>query len=580
MFSAALLILGSAACDSVAPVVPRGPETVTLEPKSDATEAKSRCPEVSLAELEPPEPTQDPRRFRVAELMTRPDPAHVRHAPAIDVGTVRYATKLAPPRSKRAFHGGLGWAMPPTPWLTELLPSSDAELLSEWERLGEARMEGYGLALVLDEQIRVMRAAGDARPRDLHCAIAASAKATQQAKDDEKAREDETRRLIEVLERRPARGVGEDYVFGHLVAHSMFYEDPEEETKRAKARAAFGRVVEDSATPPELAARAEESLARLASEQPEQMKLHLERVLALTKDDERIIDARIKLLRFEDAPEAKERALSELVGLLEGHAKLRWRLARAAIQLSELQRARGAYEEARASAIRAAAATVPLRHGRADPWGAAPPLAESLVELDGAGLEDELPLSFMGPLGLAIIEAARVRGDRELAQQVAERLLRDLPQAFEAPRAASTRIALTEDPEARAAMQRQREQAYGEGSAFYQAQRARLSARFEGAALESELVELLESGPAWRGAPGDASALRDELEWRVESVVGACKRELAESGAVVTITVDTRDPQAKVRGGSPAARACLTRAVPSRFRSLPPRSVRVRLAPP
>jgi hypothetical protein len=584
----ALLLTG--ACSARSPEIARSPApspppapVVSTTPASPAPPpaAQRECPAVDLAALEPPPPARDPRVVDLGEVFPR-DEVRVPGAAtrSIDLGRERYS--LHPGGGDPGFSVGVGLGFPAldADWVKGDVSPPLAAALDVWTTAGGAWMaQGRG-ALLLGERASVLRAVP---PGDdgfaLRCVTEARARALDLERVHDAAARDAAAQILALLEAHPPKNAAETLLLGCLLTDRTA--PPRGEPASAKARSIqlLSRVASDVKAHRKLRAIAAEQVARLLDGAAQIAALR--RVIALTDDPEQRIETLIKLADL--APGKRAELEKQLEQILVELAR-RPPSYRAAFTLAKLAKSRldrGAFALARDAAAQCARETANDTFDTPDPWDCAPVLATALGELGGAARGAEVPLPFLGPLGLQIMREAKGRLDRDEARRAGELLVARLPMATEAPEALDLLISLSSDPQAKRSLLERRERDYGPGSGWLAAQRARLAVRNELPELERALTRLVQPTTELGSPPPTTEEQsRAELGQRLDQVIQGCEGELAASGREIALRIDTTGslPRVTASGANVRLAACLTGVAVTRFRSVGPAKISVILS--
>jgi hypothetical protein len=480
---------------------------------------------------------------------------------------------------------GLGWQELDARWVDGQLSAGVVASFGAWIAERDASSDPRRLAYLLGRRVNLLRAVppGDGGAA-LRCAASAAARAADAASAHEATAQQEAARLAGLLGALPALRAGDKMVLGVLLAKDTWGVRPVDASAVARPLGLFAEVEGDPRAGAELRARAAEQIAEIELRREVRMAQGvgaLRRVIALTKDPDLRIETLVKLATLNEDDAAREKLLTGIVAEIDrrGHD---WQLAEALGDLATLRLRRGAFEPARDAALRCALEVPKDFPDKPDPWGCAPTLAEALAELGGAPRGVEVPLPFLGPLSLAVMDQAIARHDRDEARRAGELLMARLSGAKEAPQVLDLLSSMTRDPEAKRALAERRGRDFGPGSAWLAAQRARLAPDHDLSDLDATLARLVEPSHLLVSPPpvGEEKR-RAELLRRLEAVVYACERELAGAARDIALHVDTTRPVpvARADGARAAARVCLVRRAESHFRSVGPATIKVTLFP-
>ena len=470
----------------------------------------------------------------------------------------------------------MGWQSLEASWVASATsPEAEAPLatwLAAREVLGTHQRGSY----LLDDRARYARsieppAAWGGR----RCVDEAAAEAERDEQQAEAATQRAAEALRGVLEALPSPQPGDELLLAYLLEEQLPY--PYEPKDAERPMALLSKVAGDRAVSRELRARAAEQLARVQGPDSKAFVGSLEQALSLTKDPVLTVETLVKLADVADyqGDDAKAEALRvKLMALLDPQENDRWRVAHTLALLAQARLDRGAYELALDDAARCARESAGEIEHDPDPWGCAPVLAEALAELAGAPAKVEVPLAFLGPLAIASMDSALVRHDHQQAKHVGMLLLRELPEAAEAPEVLAMLMGIVQSEDERAALATKKARKYGPKSPWAEQQRGRLAWELEPAAVEEQLAALREPkrAPVVVRLPAKPIELTAELRARATMVGETCAAVLPKGRRAVRIGVDTSGtvPVVTVRGAKPAAAACLQRATESRFRSVGP----------
>jgi hypothetical protein len=548
-------------------------------PPSGAVAAKAQperpCPAIDYAALEPEPRHPDARSLALTRVLQREEArAEVVAVPVpFELEVVRVGRPAPPPKLGGGI--GLGWMGLEASWVESTTSPEVEAPLAAWlaarATLGEHQRGSY----LLDTRARYARSV-DPPPAwgGLRCVEEAAARADREERSAKAATERAAEALRGVLAALPSRRPGDELLLGYLLEAKLPH--PYEPQDAERPIASFSKVADDDRLDRELRARAAEQLARVHGPQPEAFVRALEQVLSLTRDPELTVETLVKLadvaaLHGDDAKaEALRLRIIERLAAQEDD----WRVAATLASLAQARLDRGAFTLARDDAARCARESAEAPPGDPDPWGCAPVLAEALAELAEAPAGVEVPLAFLGPLAIALMESALERHDHEQAERVGMLLLAELPEAAEAPAAIAMLMGIVQSDGERAALATKKAREYGPESAWAEQQRQRLAWEHEPAEVERMLQALIEPerSPVVVRVPTKPLELTAELQARATMVAEVCADALAKQRRPVRIDVDTSGttPVTTVRGARPAAAACLRRAAQSRFRSVGP----------
>ena len=584
---------------------PQEPNTqkVVATPMTSAPAIEeSECPPIDMAQLEPPPPSPDTRMVALSDVFPRDQTRSSRAAPLqIDLGRVPFPRRPESGDPSCPIGRGMGWPGISPHLFDGELGSDVASALQGWSaaitELGVQQQRAYLLGRRAD-LIRATQSAGSGV--DFRCAASAKEMAELAATKQKALLDAASSRLVDLLERAKSRTPGEKLLFGMLLSFRArdrartgasapgSGENGRERTGFARSLALYVEVASDPNAHAELRARAEQQTAAIFM-----MDLAddargiaaLKRVLTHTKDPTLRVDTLVKLADA-SGPCAADTATHEKL-ILEVIKEIDrgphdWHLSENLAELASVRLERGDFAGARDAAVRCARETPKDEHDGPDPWGAAPTLAEALAALGGAERGVEVPLAFVGPLSLEIMQSSLARLDRDEVIRAGELLLARFPEAAEAPQVLDLLASTTGNPDRRGEWSTQRAHDYGPASPWLETQTVRLAPGKDLPALDKALAFLL-APPSRLGAPPPTTdeAIGAERRVRLERVISECGAELAHASQAVSLRIETThsQPSATVSGANPAITRCLTRSAASHFRSVVPAAISVTLIP-
>lgn len=556
---------GPAAGKSTAP--PGGGGSAATKP-----EPSGACPAIDYAALEP-EPEPDARTIELTRVFQREEARDmvVSVPTPFDLDVMRIGSPPPPPKLGGGI--GMGWMGLEASWVESATSPEVEAPLATWlaarETLGNHQRGSY----LLDARLRHARSV-EPPPEwgGLRCVEEAAAAADREESQAEAATERAAEALQSVIEALPAPRPGDALLLGWLLEARLPYPYAPKDAERMVAL--LSKAANDGDAGRELRARAAEQIARVHGPDTKEFVSALEQVLALTQDPELTVETLIKLADVAERRGNDAKAEKLRVQIIErlGPREDRWRMAQTLASLAQARLDRGAFELARDDAAACARESVANVPHDPDPWGCAPVLAEALAELSEAPAGVEVPLAFLGPLAIASMESALERHDHEQAEHVGMLLLRERPEAAEAPEALAMLLGIVQSEDERAALAAKKARDYGSKSAWAEQQRQRLAWEHEPAEVQQELEALLEpQRPAVVvRVPTKPLELTAELRERATMVGLTCRATLGRKPIRIGVDTSGTTPVATVRGAKPAAAACLRRATESRFRSVGP----------
>lgn len=553
------------------------PEKTAAVSEPAPAEPGEPCPPADYAAIEPDKLDPDARTIaltRVFAPAAEPPMVAKGPAPRVELGELRPPGQGPP--DKGGMGVGMGWQGLTASWVDGTLRPSVAGPFAAWIAARERLFDHQRGAYLLGTRVRYARSVPPPASWGSQRCLEAAATAAERAKAEAEAKvEVRAEALRAALEAADQRSGGEKLLLAVLVADAM--SSPESEGDVARSLALLREVIDDEAAGRELRARAAEHSARISPMSAEVIKAHLERVLQLTRDPVLTIETMIKLTAISDdaaEQEAMRVTIIDRIDHLEGDDHhLGWRLAHTLADLAEDRLERGAYDLAVTDAARCARASAADFPRDPDPWDCAPTLAEAMAILAAAPESVEVPLAFLGPLAVASMRSALSRYDRGQARTVGELLLRELPEAAQAPLVLSLLDAVASTEAERDAIAGRLERDYGLESAWAIAQRERLAWRHGPDDIDAELARLrAPSVPALPRPPRTPSEREEELRQRARGVTSACGALLTGPKRKVGVAVDTRGaiPKPTIRGADRPLGACLRREVGAWFRSADP----------
>ncbi len=588
------LALGLAACGGTsAPTgsAPRSAGTAVASAAptpvaSSAPPTERGCPVVDLVALEPPNSAGDPERVDLATVFPEDEPrvpgAAVRR---IDLGRVRFDKN--PRDGDYASSGGigLGWAGLAPSWVAGQVSPEIASLFASYEGVSRTRgVELHGAFLLGDRENELRAFPPDDAGFELGCTVAARARADAAAQASLAARDELVRALVSVLEAKRSLTHGDRLLLGYFLAERAPTRKADDLSALQRPIALLSELLNDASAPKPLRAYAAEVLARTYGDaRGGALRLRaLERVVELGQDPDLVNEARWKLASLTPDKRVRERHLDRLVRDLAASPDQAWRRAQALGAWAELRFERGDDRGALDAALECARVSNGNFPSDPDPWRCARTLAPALRAVGGAAPKTDVPRAFLGPLALALAEDAIARKDRETARRVLARALERVPMAPEVPQLVDLLASITNDASERAALVARRTNDFAPGSPWHDAQRRALARRNDPTSMEQALTRLLvRAQEVGRPDPKTDEEVRDELSTRLMNTLIACEPALAKSGREVGVDFDTTGPRptVRVKGASPAVRACLSDAARSNFRSVGPAVVQVVLFP-
>jgi hypothetical protein len=397
----------------------------------------------------------------------------------------------------------------------------------------------------------------------LQCAHDARGYAVAVADAAEREASYEAASLVAILEARSDPSAGERLLLGYLLAQRASWRD--EPTPLARSLSLFTSVGRDEKAHPEVRAHAEYQAAHIhcipSRSEEEACVAALKRVVALTKDRELELDALYQQIDVTRDDDARHKLLEHIFATLP-HRQGDWRVSRALRALAEERYRRGELE----GALDVAAAC-----GRLEAAGCMDVFVRALWARGGAPEGMSVPLPFIGPLALALMEHSRGVIDHDEARRAGELLLARFPEARETPRVLELLASNTRDRRAHDALLERRARVVAPDSAWSLAQRAGRSPDDDVQGLELAVGRLLSPPlqyPPER--PENDDELRDELRRRAQSLARHCTNELTTAARELHLSIDTTPavPRLRASGASGQDVDCLSRAVSRYFRSV------------
>jgi hypothetical protein len=545
----------------------------------------SVCPPFERAAIAPRPPAPDRRLIDLGELFPREEARTPGVVPrVIDLGRVPYSKQPITGDPGGGVGIGLGFRGLDPAWVKADLTPRVAAMVDAWWVAERARSEQLDDAWTLQRRANLLRAVP---PSDdgfaLRCAVEAEARARDLARAQEVIAGDAGRQIVAVIEAQPTKTAAETLLLGGILGWGALRGRDRSPVASARAVQLLSGLMNDLKADSELRARAAEQLASLLSDAKsgDARVAALRQVVALTRDPEVRVDTLIKLADLAAATPAElEKQLQQILvelAVLPPDYRVRSTLTK----LAQSRFDRGAFALARDAALQCARATSPDDAGEPEPWGCGRLLADALYELGGSPAGVEVPLSYLAPVGVQLVNDAIARLDRDEARRAGELVLARFPMTSEAPRVLELLTSIAPDAPTRSALVERRERDYGAGSAWLAANRARLAPEHDLRTLERELHQLVTpSLPSGSPPPTTEDERRAELVERLTQVVQGCENELAASGQVITLRIDTTGtiPKTTASGANRSLSACLGGVAATRFRSVGPAKIRAVLA--
>ncbi|MFO0615167.1 MAG: hypothetical protein U0414_21425 [Polyangiaceae bacterium] len=560
---------------------PRPAPTPSASAPASSAAVEAACPPIDLAALEPAMRPDETRRFTLGDVFPRDQARAPGATPmTIHLGKLTYA-------SARPGRAPSEWVPPAGMEFSRgVLPSgvrpSLEPLFETWIAAFETLFARGHAARLLKSRRRVLELEPlpGAESPELKCVVAATDAATR----DRDAASDAERlariALKDALASAADASADERYLYGFLLYRTRGEDGTSEDVVRSRLRKAMDSVALDEGAPRSLRHLAERALGRGVCDDEDSVRAaHLTRAAALADDPrEELVDLRGAASLAPPGP-ARTKALEALLprfiastgdSARDDRAELQSEIARALVADGDLEGALPLF----AACLESARLTV---EEPTDPYGCVTRLAaalETLGGVSGASAKIEVPVTYAGALGFAVMSNATTALDRDTARRAGAFVMATEPTATDAVHVLFGLADLTADPSARAGYDARRTRDFGRESAWFIEQRRRIVS-FGWPPDDIETL-LTRSGGRCPDEPTDEDGWRVELTTlRAPKIRDDCVGALIEDHAPrVAIHIDTTGPyptsQIEASASAPAASSCVARAITVGFRSVPP----------